>query len=808
MAINKSFLCVFLFLIQGTLLLVAQQKSVITGTVRDENNEVLAGAVITESAANKSMLSGRDGIFQLSVVPNREIIVVCTFLGYKNDTSRLILRPGETITLSLRLVPVSKVLGEVVVESRRDLLESLQQIDIRSIDHLPMPAGHFESLLTTLGASSRNEMSSQYSVRGGNFDENLVYVNDIEIYRPLTIKAGQQEGLSFLNSSMVSSVQFASGGFDARYGDKMSSVLDIKYKRPDHYTGNVSASLLGGAATLEGSSKDHKFTHITGLRYKTNQYLLNSLQTEGDYRPSFFDLQTYLTFDPVDKLEISFLGNLSRNNYLVIPHSRETAFGTYQQALNFTVYYEGQEKDRFATMLGALMLNFKPRDNLSLKLIGSGYNTSESVTYDILGQYRIDLLDNTIGSETAGDSILNLGVGGMLNHARNYTEVHIMNLTHKGSYHTALRSLYWGLSLQSEQLDNKMREWEMVDSAGYSIPFSDHELKLKYASIARNQLNSVRFTGFLNNVSTHTVGSSKLYLNYGVRFHYWNVNKQLVVSPRAGLTLQPLWDRDVTFHASIGWYHQPPFFKEMVDPEGNLNTHVKAQKSVHYVLGTACRFTMWTRPFKFSGELYYKKLDNLIPYIIDDVDIQYLPKYLAKGYATGIEFKLNGEFVKDAESWATLSFLKTREDRYYDAYGSYPRPTDQLVNFGMFFQDYFPNNPSYRVYTTIYFGSRLPYSSPDYDKPEEFYHLKSYKRIDIGISKSFITDKNGKRTMAENFIRDAWFSFEIFNLFGFNNQASYQWIRTVSNQEGLPNMFAVPNYLTGRLFNIRFTVQF
>jgi hypothetical protein len=633
-------------------------------------------------------------------------------------------------------------------------------------------------------------------------------VNDIEIYRPVTIKAGQQEGLSFLNSSMVSSVQFAAGGFDARYGDKMSSVLDIKYKRPDHYAGSASASFLGGSANLEGCSKDHKLTHITGIRYKTNQYLLNTLQTEGDYKPRFFDLQTFLTYGLSDRLEVSFLGNISDNSYKVIPHSRETAFGTYQQALNFTIYYEGQEVDRFVTKMGALTLDFRPADHVSLKLIGSDFTTSEAITYDILGQYRIDLLDNTIGSETAGDSILNLGVGGMLSHARNYANMHIRSLTHKGSFQSARHNLNWGLTLQSEQLDNKLREWEMIDSAGYSVPFSDHVLLLNSSAVAHNKLNSVRFTGYVNNISTLAAGSSMLYFNYGARIHYWNMNKQLILSPRAGVTLQPSWEKRFNFHASIGWYHQPPFFKEMVDPQGELHTRIRAQKSVHYVLGSVYNFKMWKRPFKLSGEIYYKKLDNLIPYTIDDVDIKYLPGYRAKGYAKGIELKLNGEFVKDAESWATLSFLKTREDRYYDAYGSYPRPTDQLVNFGMFFQDYFPSNPSYRVYTTAYFGSRLPYSSPDYNNPEEYYHLQAYKRIDIGLSKSLITDRNGNRKTTGKIIRDAWFSLEIFNLFGFNNQASYQWIRTVSNQEGLPNMFAVPNYLTGRLFNLRFSVLF
>jgi hypothetical protein len=808
LSLKKSILAVLFFFFHVYSLVIAQQTGLVKGSVRDENNEPLAGAIINDPNGNKTTLSIEDGTFQLPLKSGKDAIIICSFLGYRSDTTRLTLQPGATTTLSIRLVPLPKILGEVVVENRFDRAESLQQISLRSIDHLPLPSGSLEGLLTTLGASSRNEMSSQYSVRGGNFDENLVYVNDIEIYRPLAVKAGQQEGLSFVNSSMISTIQFAAGGFDARYGDKMSSVLDIKYKRPDAFTGSVSAGLLGGSAHLEGCSANKKFTHITGIRYKSNQYLLKTLQTKGEYKPRFFDLQSFLTYKLTNRLEIAFLGNISKNTYQVIPQSRETAFGTYQQALNFTVYYDGQEVDRFTTMLGALTLDFRPADNLSVKLIGSAYSASEAITYDILGQYRIDLLDNTVGSKTSGDSILNIGVGGNLAHARNYIDAHIANLTLKGSYQTGQNNLNWGLSLQSERLDNKMREWEMIDSAGYSVPFSDREIVLSSSAIAHNQLNSIRFTGFVHHVSTRSVGNSKLYVNSGIRFNYWNINKQLVVSPRAGITLEPSWKNRFAFHASVGWYSQPPFFKEMIDPQGNLYTNIRAQKSIHYVLGSTYDFQMWKRPFKLTAELYYKQLDNLIPYIINDVDIQYLPQYLAKGYAAGIEFKLNGDFVKDAESWATLSFMKTMEDRYFDGYGAYPRPTDQLVNFGMFFQDYFPSNPSYRVYTTVYFGSRMPYSSPDHDNPSEYYHLNAYKRIDLGISKSFLTDKHGNRIIAANFLRDAWVSLEIFNLFGFNNQASYQWVRTVSNQEGLPNMFAIPNYLTGRLFNIRLTFQF
>lgn len=799
---------IVLLLLQGSSPVLAQQTAVIKGLILDENNVPLIGTSVKDLATGKGVVAGTRGEFQLVIESNLQVKVEFSFIGFQKDTLGFFLQPGETSEIRLQLKPLPEMLGEVVVESWYDQAERLQQINILSMDHIPLPSGSVESILTTLGASSRNEMSSQYSVRGGNFDENLIYVNDIEIYRPMTVKSGQQEGLSFINSALVSSVQFAAGGFDARFGDKMSSVLDIKYKRPIGFAGSASASLLGGTAHIEGTAAKSKFTHITGIRYKTNQYLLKTLQTEGDFKPNFLDVQTFITYNPHKNLEISFLGNAARNSYQVIPRSRQTSFGTYQQALNFTVYYEGQEKDRFITLLGALTLDFHPSEKLSLKLTGSGFNTSEDITYDILGQYRIDLLDNTVGSATAGDSILNIGIGGNLIHARNYLDAQILNLSHRGTYRLKESTLNWGINVQSESFSDVIREWEMMDSAGYSLPYSDTELLLYQSTAAANKLIAHRYTGFAHYLSHFSFTSYDIFVNAGVRFNYLSTNRQMVISPRAIVQFVPHWASKIAFHAAVGWYHQPPFFKEMRDPAGTLHTDIQAQESVHFVLGSSLDYRMWERPFRFTAELYYKKLDHLVPYIIDDVDIQYLPQYSARGYATGIEFKVNGEFVRDAESWATLSFLKTREDRYGDAYGEYPRQTDQLVNFGLFFQDYFPNNPSYRVHLNLYYGSRLPYTSTDYDKPEEYYHLRAYRRIDIGLSKSLITNKLGNRRMAAGFISDLWFSAEVFNLFGFNNQASYQWVRTVSNQEGIPNMFAVPNYLTGRLLNLRLTVKF
>lgn len=788
--------------------LQAQQTSRLTGKITNQNGEPLAGTAVVELTTGKGVLALSDGTFSIAVEPGRDLIIEFSFIGYIKDTLFIRLQPGETLVKNVSLRELPQQVGQVVVESWYDRAEALQQIHLRSLDHIPLPSGNIESLLTTLGASSRNEMSAQYSVRGGNFDENLIYVNGVEIFRPMLVKAGQQEGLSFINPDLVSSIQFAAGGFDARYGDKMSSVLDIRYKRPSMRAGSVSASFLGASAHLEGSTNNNKLTYITGVRYKANQYLLKTLQTEGNYKPRFFDVQSFLTYKPAEKLEISFLGNISINTYQVIPQSRETAFGTFQQPLNFTVFYEGQEMDRFATYLGALTFDYRQNEQLSFRLSGSAYNTYEKITYDILGQYRIDLLDNTPGSETAGDSILNLGIGGNLLHARNYLNATIYNLNFSGSYLQPGNSLQFGFSSQREQFTDRIREWELIDSAGYSIPYSDEILELRNVVFSQNEINAYRFTAFLNDIALFHAGRDEILVNAGIRLNYLTTNRQLVVSPRLRVNYLPDWRKNISFHVSAGYYHQPPFYKEMRDPGGKVHENVKAQVAMHFLGGTTMDFLLWKRPFRFSTEAYYKRLKNLIPYVIDDVEIQYLPQYVANGFATGIEFKLNGEFVKDAESWATLSFLQTYEDRENDNYGYYPRATNQLVNFGLYFQDYFPYNPSYRVHLNIYYGSRLPYNSTNYDMPEKYFHLQSYRRIDIGISKSFMTDRHGNRRILSENLKDISVSLEVFNLFGFKNQASFQWVKTVSNQEGIPNIFAVPNYLTGRLLNLRVAVKF
>jgi hypothetical protein len=797
---------------------MAQESGLIKGTVSDENQVPVVGANIIDLTEKIGTVTNASGYFELRIPAGIEIAIEISFLGYKKYTTGVTLIPGQVIEMNYQLEPSTEVLDEVIIESKFEKAGSLERISIKSVDNIPTPSGGIESLLITLGASTRNEMSSQYSVRGGNYDENLIYVNDIEIYRPLLIRSGQQEGLSFINSSMVSSIQFSAGGFEAQYGDKMSSVLDIKYKRPSRYGGSVTASMLGAALHLEGASKNQRFTHISGLRYKTNQYLLKSLETKGDYKPRYLDFQTFLTYDITKNLEISLLGNVSRNQFTVVPTIKETEFGTYQQVLELNIYYEGQEVDKFNTYLGALTLSFQPAKNLALKLTGSSFSTHESVCYDLLGQYWINQLDNTVGSETAGDSILNIGVGTNLQHARNYLDAYVYNIGHKGFLYLGNHNLKWGLSWQRERIFDRIREWEMLDSAGYSIPNSDEIIQLYNYTSSRNRLFSNRYTGYVQHMVNGSGSFAEWFLTSGLRFQYWDANNQWLVSPRAMIAINPFWERPVTFHVAAGLYYQPPFYRELIDPNGNLHMDLQAQESIHFLLGSDYQFNAWNRPFKLKAEIYYKYLAHLIPYKTEDVALQYLPQYHARGYAMGVEFKINGEFVKDAESWATLSIMETREDVYKDYYvksdrtvvypGHYDRPTNQLVNFGLFFQDYFPNNPEYKVHLTLYYGSRLPFGSPDYNRPSENYMMQSYKRIDIGLSKSLISKRKGLNTDKRTLLKDAWINVEIFNLFGFRNQASYQWVRAVSNQEGLPNTFAVRNYLTGRLFNLRISARF
>jgi hypothetical protein len=638
----------------------------------------------------------------------------------------------------------SQELGEIRVAEQRQNSGNVTRIDPKFVDALPDAAtGAVEALIKTLpGVSTNNELSSQYTVRGGNFDENLVYVNDIEIYRPFLIRAGQQEGLSFINSDMVSTIDFSAGGFNAKYGDKMSSVLDIKYRKPSDFRGSASASLLGATAHFEDVALKGKLSHISGIRYKTNRYILGSLDEQGEYDPNFVDFQAYITYQFSEKFDVSFLGNVAQNEYRFVPKTRETTFGTWVNPLNTKIYFNGQETDDFQTYLGAVSANFHPNQNLNLKVIASAYYATEKETYDILGQYYLNELERNMSSEAFGDSVLNLGVGSFLNHARNYLDATVYSFSHRGAFNSEKHLLNWGIKFQREHIDNKINEWVYRDSAGYSIPYSDTEVKLYYTLNSRNKLNSNRLTGFIQDTYSLPVSSGDLYVTGGIRFNYWDFNQELLISPRATVSYYPEWENKVSFRLSAGMYHQSPFFKELMNTDGSINGKAKAQRSYQVVAGADYIFTAWDRPFRLSTEAYYKYMNRLIPYQIDNVRIRYIAEQEAAGYATGIDMKINGEFVSGVQSWASLSFMSTKEDIKGDGHGFIPRPTDQWMNFSLFFQDYLPGNPSYKMQLSGFYGAGLPTGPSNSERYMHVFRMPPYRRIDLGFSKVIISAAN------------------------------------------------------------------
>jgi hypothetical protein len=770
---------------------------------------------------NTGVISDKDGGFYLKIPINKNVSIQVSCIGYAAKSFTVNSAIDQVSDYNIVLEISDYDIGEVSVVGELSPEGNLIKIEAKHIELNPDISGNLESLIKTMpGVSSNSELSSQYSVRGGNFDENLVYVNGIEIYRPMLVRSGQQEGLSFLNSDMVSSIHFSSGGFETRFGDKMSSVLDIRYRKPIEFGATVTLSFLGGNVHVEDISKNGKFTYNAGFRYKTSQYVLNSLETKGDYNPEFYDFQTYFTYKATKKLDFDFLGYYSLNSYQFVPVNRKTSFGTIDEALNLNIYYDGNEKDRFETYLGAFTSNYNPNENLSFKFILSAFKTFEEETYDIQGQYFLNELDNTIGSETYGDSIMNIGIGTFLNHARNYLTASVYSVSFNGGYYKSNNRLRWGAKYNYEVIDDEISQWKMLDSAGYSLPYNGSSIELYESARATNSIYSNRVTAYIQDTYNRKLANNAdFYLNFGLRAYYWDFNKEFNVTPRMSLSYKPDWKKDMLFRFASGLYYQPPFYKEMKNAEGVVNQDIKSQKSMHFVLGNDYTFSAWNRPFKLTTDIYYKILRDLIPYKIDNVHLEYSAENMAKGYAYGIDFKINGEFVQGIESWASLSLMQTKEDIKGDSFinsegetiypGYYSRPTDQLVNFSMYFQDYLPMNPSYRMNLSLHYGSRLPFSSPEKDRYDQVYRMKPYKRVDLGFSKVIIKkEKEFKTGSFLNVFEDMWISFEIFNLLDINNTISYMWVKTVNNQAGNASQYAVPNYLTSRRYNLKLTIKF
>lgn len=823
----------------------AQEKAVIFGTVKDEGGNAIEYANLAVSGYSGGVATDSRGRFELSVPAATELTLLVSFIGYERQMFLVYLDEGQRKELQVVMIISAEQLPDIEIVDKQIRHTNLQRLDPKIASEIPTLGGGVEAILKTLpGVSSNNELSSQYSVRGGNFDENLVYVNGIEIYRPFLIRSGQQEGLSFVNPVLVSSIMFSAGGFESKYGDKMSSVLDIQYKKPTAFGGSFQASLLGAEAHVEGSSKNHKFTFLTGFRYKSNSYILKSLETEGDYKPKFADVQALFAYRISPKVELSFLGNYARNSYNVKPSSRQTEFGTIQEAYRLSIYFEGQELDRFENYMGALSLDYFPEDNLRLQFITSGFQTHESETFDILGEYYIGRLENQLDDEQFGEVVEAQGVGAFLDHARNYLKASVFNVEHKGYLDMSKHYLQWGVRYQHEIINDKLNEWELVDSAGYTIPeppftvgdpapVYNPQLELFSAYRTDTSFSSNRFSAFIQNSWNFHIGTANAYLIAGVRASYWDINKQFIFSPRATLSVKPMWKKDILFRFSAGYYQQPPFYRELRDLQGRINPDVRAQKSIHFVASMDWDFKAWNRPFKFVTEAYYKILEDLVPYTVDNVRIRYYGDNLSKGFAYGIDFKVNGEFIKGIESWVSVSLLKTMEDIKDDNYWEYyneagqeiilgytpdqvatdstqifpgyiPRPTDQRFHFAIFFQDYIPRNPTWKMHIKLLFGTGLPFGAPNSPKYEHIYRTPSYRRVDIGFSKQLIGGyssfgpKNPLR-----YIESAWISLEIFNLFQIANTISYIWVKDKNGRE-----YAVPNYLTPRLINLRLAVNF
>ena len=791
---------------------------------------------------NPSLVTYTDdkGFYSIEIEAGKAYTLVFYDISHDMLSHPVNAKAGETITFSPTL-NFKNTFTTVDVVDFKTRAEEIIVLDPKIISAIPGPQENVESMIKTqAGVSSNNELSSGYSVRGGNFDENLVYVNDIEVYRPFLVRSGQQEGLSFANPNMVSNINFSAGGFEAKYGDKLSSVLDITYRKPLKFAGTASASFLGGNLQLEGISKKNRLVAWNiGARYRTNSYLLNSLDTKlntsGGYRPSAMDVQSFLTFDVNSKLKIEFLGNIANNKYLVKPESRQTDFGTVKEALRLTIYFDGQELMQYTTYMGGLSTTYRPNGKTKLKFITSAYRADEQEVYTVQGQYYIDQLEADLGKPNFGQVAFNRGVGTFLNNGRNYLTANVYNLEHKGTRTLNKKTeLLWGLREQYEKIQDRLGEWRTVDSAGYIVPYSATEINLSDVYKTKITLESWRTQAYVQyNFNTKFDNSAEFRISGGVRANHWTVNNQTVFSPRLSMAFKPNWKRDWLFKLSGGFYYQPPFYRELRNIDGTINKDIKAQRSIHTVLSSDYIFKMWNRPFKLIMAAYWKELNSLIPYEVDNVRIRYFANNETKGYATGADFRINGEFVKGVESWATIGFLRTYEyskkNKYYNYYnkdeeiivkgrtfdqvkadsqlvdpGYIPRPTDQLVTFGLFFQDHFPKYPAIKFNLNIQFGSGLPFGPPTHLRWQQILRMPPYCRADAGLAYNVLKEnREMKRKNYFNNLKEMWIFLEVFNLLQIQNTVSYTWIEDVTGAR-----YAVPNYLTNRQVNVKLQIRF
>lgn len=788
----------------------AQNSVRIQGYVKDADNRAIDFVNVQVEGTGTGTTTDNKGYYQLTAGIKDSAVVVYSMIGYET-VKRTITAGKSTYNLSVQMSDHSTTIDTVQVVGQRNRLDNVDTFILPGRQTFSNTTGSLESMLTVFtGVSSSNELSSQYNVRGGNFDENSVYVNGIEVYRPFLVRSGEQEGLSFINPDMVEGVSFSSGGFDAEYGDKMSSVLDIVYKRPQRFEASVSLGLLGASAYLGTGNK--KFTQMHGFRYKTSAYLLGTLDTKAEYKPVSFDYQTFLTYRFNPKWELTFMGNLAQNNYTFIPTVRETTFGTSTVSRMLRIVFDGQEKDVFRTAFGALTLNYNPRSNLRLSLMASAFHSNENETYDISGNYTLNdvTIDMTTGQAALGDV---MGLGLYHEHARNRLQSTVANVGHQGEYSAGQHKLKWGVSGQLEKISDKMREWEWRDSVGYSLPhYNGDRVELIYNLQSDNAISSLRMQAYAQDTYKWHANIGLFALTGGVRANFWTFNKEFLVSPRASLAYVPNWEKDFTFRFATGVYYQAPFYKEIrrevEDEYGNrtisLNDDIKAQRSLHFLLGGDHYFKLFDRNFKFTTEAYLKLADRMISYSVENVNIRYSGINDSRAYTAGIDFKLFGELLPGADSWINFSLMNSKEkiDGRADEWVS--RPNEKRYSFSMLFQDYWPTNDKYKLNLRVIWNDGLPYTAPRNPDSRASFRSSAYRRIDIGASRGFVSGKD--KIMARPFfkhIQSVWFNLDVFNLLNFNNEGSFYWITDANDYQ-----WAAPDYLTKRQFNFRILVEF
>lgn len=775
------------------------QTFTLKGRVIDEDNNPIEFASVSCLSQGKATVTSLKGEYHLTLHSADSVVIRFSMLGYRTKT-RVLKNPKGPQTLQVVLTGSSKSLDEVQVTGQKIQSGQMQELSTKQLKGMPSATGNaVESLIQAqAGVSTHSELSSQYNVRGGSFDENSVYINNVEIYRPFLVRSGQQEGLSIINPDMVDRISFSTGGFEAKYGDKMSSALDITYRRPKRFEANAEASLLGGSAFIGFSNK--KFAWSNGLRYKTNQYLLGSLETNGEYRPKFLDYQTYFTYTPNKRWSIDFIGDISDNHYRFKPKDRETRFGTLENVRSFRVYFDGQERDLFRTYTGTLGITRHWGDSTSVSLLGSAFNTNEQEKYDIQGQYWL----------TQTETSENLGVGTYFQHARNYLKAHVESIKLMFKHKSRQHNVEAGFTYKIEHVEEQSAEYEMRDSAGYNIPHTGRDLNMIYSLRSNNELNANRSEFYIQDTWRFRSGAEDadkqtLYtLNYGIRFSHWNFNQESILSPRVSLSIIPAFNLDLSFRFATGLYYQAPFYKELRDTTTRngvtyvtLNQHIKSQRSLQFIAGMDYRFNIQKRPFKFTTEIYYKKLGNLIPYSVNNVKVTYYGDNLASGHSAGIDMKLYGEFVPGTDSWITLSLMDTKMKLNGR---SIPMPTDQRYAINFFFTDYFPGTDRWLMNLKLALADGLPFSAPHRELELNSFRAPAYKRADIGMSYRLF---NNEDRHSKSIFRNVWLGIDCLNLFGISNVNSYYWVTDVTNQ-----MYAVPNYLTGRMVNGRVRVEF